>query len=971
MCLIRMSCRIPPACAIRPASFRLSAERAEPSFMRSGRVEAGFDKSRLPSRARHAFAARLRHAAAVATVLTGMARVVAGATEETSAPPFAGLWRPADDSRGAVRLREKEGLLIVDFRGAGSVRTEFFRCRLGASAHLRVRAEASARAKPYLVVQTLDERYGGLDYVIVDLPHGGGDISRDLALNPNAAGFLFHLRAEGAGMVTLYELSVAGRPVSPSLHVSALAGPPDHNPAADARTISAVRITLLPPRPHVWDQVAIGGGGTVRAIRSHPLDGTVAIGADVAGVFYWDRDRARFDAKLDFLGPEDYGTFHTDIIAFDPRDAATLFYVGGKEWKKGGGVLVTRDRGRTWRRGALVNPDGRPVFISNASTAPRLSVDPHDGRIAWYGSRRDGLYRTTDRGATWRNVPVPGLPWNRLSVPWILPLPGDAGASRTATWLAAFAPHGDASPVERGLYRTDDDGATWRKTDWPYAANGNLSPDGRWLLLSDKRLWRVALDTGAVEEITPLDLATTGGKMWGYSTLAASPDDSDRLVVFTRSHGDGACFRSRDGGATWERFDNHEWRSGKRLVYEHAPYEAHVGGGCHVFNGVWDATFDAADPKRLWVAFWPGVLSSPDIWATPLVFRAMTASHEETCVFDLIAPARGAPLISGLMDVGGFVHWDITRQPETTMVGVKPEGPHGQMAPLEVTSLDFCEARPEFIVAAVCWRYHPPPDGRGTGHARYSDDGGRTWRTFPTKQPFPGAKDGRIAVSATEPDNIVWLPRHDSATGVWMTRDRGATWQPGEGAPGGLIWPDLVFSFYKPLAADRVRGGVFYLYDKADGRFYRSADGGARWRHVSRLPAQGAAHYVNHRVLALPGMAGHLLAALQEQGLFRSIDGGETWTRLADVLCAESVGAGAPPAADAPPTLWLLGTIGGETDPPRSVYRSDDLGASWARIDDASLGWPSESTIVGDRQTPGRVYVGTNGRGIFTARSAP
>ncbi len=908
----------------------------------------------------------LRHLPVLAAVVC--AGQFAGKTRAAESPPLDGLWRPDEQSRHVVRLRRDGDALAADFRAAGAIRTDMLRGLPAGRVPLRVRSRAAGLQRLTIVMQTLDARYGGLDFHVFDLPPDGeGTLERMPALDPEKAGTVFHLRAEGTGSVRLEELSVAGRPVSPSLHVSALAGPPDHNPAADARTISAVRITLLPPRPHVWDQVVIGGGGTVRAIRSHPLDGTVAIGADVAGVFYWDRDRARFDAKLDFLGPEDYGTFHTDIIAFDPRDAATLFYVGGKEWKKGGGVLVTRDRGRTWRRGALVNPDGRPVFISNASTAPRLSVDPHDGRIAWYGSRRDGLYRTTDRGATWRNVPVAGLPWNQLSVPWIIPLPSAKQSARTVSWLAAFAPHGDASPVERGLYRTDDNGATWRKTGWPYAANGNLSPDGRWLLLSDKRLWRVALDTGVAEDVTPLDLATTNGKMWGYSTLAASPENADWLVVFSCSHGDGACFRSRDGGRNWERFDNHEWRAGKRLVYEHSPYEAHVGGGCHVFNGVWDAAFDARDPKRLWVAFWPGVLSSPDIWVTPLVFRAMTDGHEETCVFDLIAPARGAPLVSGLMDVGGFVHWDITRQPETTMVGVSgPEGPHGQVAPLEVTSLDFCEAKPGVMVAGACWRYFPPPDGFGSGNARCSDDGGKTWRKFPAK-PFAGAKDGRIAVSATDPDNVVWMPRHDAATGLWHTRDRGRTWQPSQGAPAGLIWPDLVFSFYKPLAADRVRGGVFYLYDKADGRFYRSEDGGATWRHVARLPAQGAAHHVNHRVLALPGRGGHVVVALQEHGLFRSTDGGDTWTRLDGVLFAESIGAGAPPAPGAPATLWLLGTIEGETDPPRSVYRSDDLGANWARIDDASLGWPSESVIVGDRQTPGRVYVGTNGRGIFRA----
>ncbi|TXS20348.1 1,4-beta-glucanase, partial [Streptomyces sp. wa22] len=48
-----------------------------------------------------------------------------------------------------------------------------------------------------------------------------------------------------------------------------------------------------------------------------------------------------------------------------------------------------------------------------------------------------------------------------------------------------------------------------------------------------------------------------------------------------------------------------------------------------------------------------------------------------------------------------------------------------------------------------------------------------------------------------------------------------------------------------------------------------------------------------------------------------------------------------------------------------AVLRSDDAGATWVRIDDDAhrWGWTGE-VITGDPRVHGRVYLGTNGRGI-------
>jgi xyloglucan-specific exo-beta-1,4-glucanase len=46
------------------------------------------------------------------------------------------------------------------------------------------------------------------------------------------------------------------------------------------------------------------------------------------------------------------------------------------------------------------------------------------------------------------------------------------------------------------------------------------------------------------------------------------------------------------------------------------------------------------------------------------------------------------------------------------------------------------------------------------------------------------------------------------------------------------------------------------------------------------------------------------------------------------------------------------------------IFRSDDAGASWTRINDDAHQYGMVGTISGDPRIYGRVYVGTEGRGI-------
>src|SRR5262249_25117224 len=100
--------------------------------------------------------------------------------------------------------------------------------------------------------------------------------------------------------------------------------------------------------------------------------------------------------------------------------------------------------------------------------------------------------------------------------------------------------------------------------------------------------------------------------------------------------------------------------------------------------------------------------------------------------------------------------------------------------------------------------------------------------------------------------------------------------------------------------------------------------------------------------------------------LWRSVDSGATFTRLGNVEVADCVGFGkAAPSARRGrgyPAVYALAQVDGT----HGVFRSDDAGASWIRInDDRHQFATAGATITGDPRVYGRVYIGTNGRGII------
>jgi len=202
-------------------------------------------------------------------------------------------------------------------------------------------------------------------------------------------------------------------------------------------------------------------------------------------------------------------------------------------------------------------------------------------------------------------------------------------------------------------------------------------------------------------------------------------------------------------------------------------------------------------------------------------------------------------------------------------------------------------------------------------------------------------------------------------------------WSPATGtsAPqystdGGNSWTAVTGLSTRPaVVADKVAPGLFYAF--SGSQFYSTGtSGGTAFSQVNSttLATSGSC---NGSACGIPvvnfSQKGDIWLPLGSSGLRHSVDGGITWTNLSNVVWANSVGVGAAGSSHNP-AIYLCGIA-----PPASlqaIYRSDDNGTTWVRINDDLHQYGGPSLIQADPRVYGRIYLGMNGRGIIYGEPA-
>ena len=232
------------------------------------------------------------------------------------------------------------------------------------------------------------------------------------------------------------------------------------------------------------------------------------------------------------------------------------------------------------------------------------------------------------------------------------------------------------------------------------------------------------------------------------------------------------------------------------------------------------------------------------------------------------------------------------------------------------------------------------------------------WRSI---GPFRGGRVLAVAAAPDEPRRFYFGAVNG---GVWKTDDAGRTWTPiFDAEPVGSIGALAVAP-----SASRViyvgTGEADMRSDIAQGLgMFRSADGGATWTSIGLKDTQQIGKILvdprNPDVLLVAAL-GHPYGPNPERGVFRSTDGGATWTKT----LFKDADTGAIDLAFQPDnpdvvyaSLWQTRRPPWNVYPPSNgpgggLYKSVDGGRTWTAL--AGRGLPASPGHIGLATTPAR-----------------
>lgn len=736
---------------------------------------------------------------------------------------------------------------------------------------------------------------------------------------------------------------------------------------------------------YTWRNVQIYGGGFIVGIvfnQSQP--NLVYVRTDIGGAYRLDPTTSRWIPLLDSVGWDDWNLTGVASIASDPVNPNNLYVAAGtytNSWTtQNGAILRSTDRGATWQRTML--PFKLGGNMPGRGAGERLAVDPNRNSVLYLGAPSgNGLWRSTDSGVTWSKVTSFPNAGNYVQDPadpngyltdnqglyWVTfdrrtGTPGNT----TQTIYVGVADPGTS------IYRSTDGGATWSAVPGqptgflPHKAvldhvNGFL-----YVAYSDKDgpydgghgdVWKLNITSGAWTLISPIPSSNTNDNFFGYSGLSIDRQQPNTIMVtgYSSWWPDTQIWRSTNGGTTWSRiwdwarYPNRTFRYTQDVTaapWLRWPATPLCGGG---------RPGAEVNPKLGWMTetleidpfnsnrFMYGTgatlygstnLTTWDLSTTNKInISVMAQGIEETAVQDLISPPSGAPLISALADITGFRHNDVNVVPSAQAAPVRGSS----------VSLDYAELSPFYIVRAA-----NGDTANCEKSLAISTDGGTTWASV-SAQPSGLTGGGSVAVAATGGGKIVWSP---AGVGVFFTTGGGKTWTASTGIPAGAR-----------VGSDRVNPSKFYGFKS--GTFYVSTDGGKTFTATAAtgLPQGGPV-----RFKAVPGREGDIWLAGGAEwdntyGLWHSTNSGASSTKLANVAEADNIGFGKAATGQTYMALYAAAEIAGV----RGIFRSIDAGQTWVRLNDDQQQWgrAGETALTGDPRIFGRVYVGTNGRGIF------
>lgn len=660
--------------------------------------------------------------------------------------------------------------------------------------------------------------------------------------------------------------------------------------------------------------------------------------------------------ELRGVGPAVAGGRIADIKV-NPRNTSIWYVAVGS-----GGLWKTTNAGTTWT----------PVFDDQPSySIGTVALDPTNPAVVWVGTGENvsgrhvgwgsGVYRSRDGGETWQNV---GLESSE-HIGKILIHPGDGNTVLVAAEGPLWSPGG-----ERGIYKTEDGGETWRHvldidentgvTDLEFDPS---NPDVVYAAAYQRRRHIWGLMSGG--ENSGIYKSSDGGDTWrevttglpsgdmGKIGLAVTPADPDVVyATIEAADAERGFYRSTDKGESWQRRNDYISGGTGPHYYqeiEASPTDPDLVIQMDVFFQITrdgGATFDNlgtgrekhSDNHALWIdpdntlhmlaGTDAGLYETFDQGTTWRHFPNMPISQ-----FYKVALSNSEPfyeILGGAQDLGTL--WGPARTMNTEGVRSSdwyfPMGADGYGVQVDPSDPDIL--------------YLMTQQGNLYRTDRKSEESIRI-------QPQPAAGDpperwnwdSPIMISPHASDRLYFASQR-----LWRSDDRGDSWTAISGDLTtntnryelpymGRVWEldamhdNGAMSKYATLTTiseSPITEGLLYT-GSDDGLIHVSNDGGQTWTRAAPLPGVPERSFIN-KVEADRHTAGTVfaLADMHKQGdyspyVFESTNDGRSWTSIAGDLPEGTIVWAIQQDHVDPDLLFLAAEYG--------VYFSPNRGENW------------------------------------------